>query len=75
MGGWHPALIVCMGDTLTHPPSLREGDALIRQCFRELEPGGRLVLTLRDYSKEPNGAVVVILVERDNDRIFLCKLE
>jgi hypothetical protein len=73
--GKHPALIVCMGDTLTHLQSLAEVKDLIRQCFRELDPGGRLVFTLRDYSCEPDGAVVVIPVLRDKDRIFLCRLE
>jgi SAM-dependent methyltransferase len=74
--GRHPALIVCMGDTLTHLQSLAEVKDLIRQCFRELDPGGsRLVFTLRDYSREPDGAVVVIPVLRDKDRIFLCRLE
>jgi SAM-dependent methyltransferase len=73
--GRHPALIVCMGDTLTHLPSLTETEDLIRQCFSELETGGKLVLSLRDYSREPDGAVIVIPVLREDDRIFLCKLE
>ena len=73
--GRHPALIICMGDTLTHLPSLTEVQDLVRQCFSELDPGGRLVLTLRDYSREPDGAVVVIPVERGEDRIFLCRLK
>jgi hypothetical protein len=73
--GRHPALIVCMGDTLTHLPSLAEAGSLIRQCFSELDPGGRLVLTLRDYSRELHGALVMIPVECDKDLIFLCKLE
>jgi hypothetical protein len=73
--GRHPALIVCMGDTLTHLPDLAEAEDLARQCFRELDAGGRLVLTLRDYSREPDGALVVIPVEREEDRIFLCRLE
>jgi hypothetical protein len=74
-GGRRPALIICMGDTLTHLPSLTEVQDLVRQCFSELDPGGRLVLTLRDYSREPDGAVIVIPVLRDADRIFLCRLE
>ena len=73
--GRHPALIICMGDTLTHLQSLMEVKDLIRQCYRELNPGGRLVFTLRDYSREPDGAVVMIPVLRDKDRIFLCRLE
>jgi SAM-dependent methyltransferase len=73
--GRHPALVVCMGDTLTHLPTLTEADDIVRQCFKELDPGGRLVLSLRDYSREPDGAVVVIPVLRGEDRIFLCRLE
>jgi SAM-dependent methyltransferase len=73
--GRRPELIVCMGDTLTHLPSLAKADDLISHCFSELIPEGRLVLTLRDYSRDPDGAVVVIPVLRDNDRIFLCRLE
>jgi len=73
--GRHPALIVCMGDTLTHLPGTPELQDLVRQCFSELDPGGRLVLAFRDYSREPDGSVVVIPVERGEDRIFLCKLE
>ncbi|MFA4860742.1 MAG: class I SAM-dependent methyltransferase [Methanoregula sp.] len=71
----HPELIVCMGDTLTHLPDLDAVRHLIRQCHDELGPGGKLVLTLRNYSMEPEGSVVVIPVRRDADRIFLCRLE
>jgi SAM-dependent methyltransferase len=73
--GRHPGLIVCMGDTLTHLPGIPEVQDLVRRCFSELDPGGRLVLTLRDYSREPDGAVVVIPVLREAGRIFLCRLE
>ncbi|MFA5266678.1 MAG: class I SAM-dependent methyltransferase [Methanoregula sp.] len=73
--GRHPELIVCMGDTLTHLPGITEVQDLVRQCFSELDPGGRLVLSLRDYSREPDGAVVVIPVLRQAGRIFLCRLE
>lgn len=73
--GRHPALIVCMGDTLTHMPSAADAADLIRQCFHELAPGGRLVLAFRDYSCEPDGEVIVIPVQRDMCRIFLCRLD
>jgi SAM-dependent methyltransferase len=73
--GLNPALIVCMGDTLTHLNSLKEAESLICQCYSELETGGKLVLSLRDYSREPDGAVVVIPVQRESGRIFLCRLE
>jgi SAM-dependent methyltransferase len=73
--GRNPVLITCMGDTLTHLHNLTETEDLFRQCFSELVPGGRLVLTLRDYSQEPDGSVFVIPVLRDKDRIFLCGLK
>jgi protein-L-isoaspartate O-methyltransferase len=73
--GRHPSLIVCMGDTITHLPSPEDTEDLFRQCFSELESGGRLILGFRDYSQEPDGAVTVIPVQRDTDRIFLCRLE
>ena len=66
-----PAPIVCIGDTLTHLADPRERRGPDPYVFQEPDPGGRLVLTLRDYSHEPEGAVVVIPVERDNNRIFL----
>lgn len=72
--GKNPELIVCMGDTLTHLPDTDAVVRLIRQCHEELAPGGRLVLSLRDYSREDEGSVVVIPVRRDADRIFLCRL-
>ena len=73
--GRHPGLIVCMGDTLTHLHSLADVEDLIRQCFSELNSGGQLVLSFRDYSQQPADAVVVIPVLHDEDRIFLCRLE
>jgi hypothetical protein len=73
--GRHPVLISCRGDTLTHLHNLKDTEDLFRQCFSERIPGGRLVLTLRDYSHEPDGSVFVIPVLRDKDRIFLCRLK
>lgn len=72
--GRPPSLIVCMGDTLTHLPSPADAGRLARQCFTKPVSGGRLILTLRDYSREPDGAVVVIPFQRTSDRIFLCRL-
>jgi 2-polyprenyl-3-methyl-5-hydroxy-6-metoxy-1,4-benzoquinol methylase len=72
--GLHPELITCMGDTLTHLPSLTEVEDLVRHCFSELELDGTLILTLRDYSVQPAGAKDCIPVRRDENRIFLCSL-
>jgi predicted RNA methylase len=73
--GRNPALIVCMGDTLTHLPDLPSVTSLIRHCHTELEPGGTLVLSLRDYSSVPAGTTECIPVCRNDNRIFLCSLK
>lgn len=73
--GHYPSIIVCMGDTLTHLSSIEEVRQLIMQSADELEPGGKLVLSFRDYSHGSTGDVVVIPVRRDEDAIFLCRLE
>lgn len=72
--GKNPELIVCMGDTLTHLPDLDAVRVLFRQSYAELVPGGTLLLSFRDYSGEPEGTVAVIPVQRDEQRIFLCRL-
>lgn len=73
--GRDPELIVCMGDTLTHLPDAGSVRDLLRQCYAELVPGGKLVLSLRDYTQAMKGETVVIPVHRDAGRIFLCRLE
>jgi 2-polyprenyl-3-methyl-5-hydroxy-6-metoxy-1,4-benzoquinol methylase len=73
--GHTPELITCMGDTLTHLPNNDSVCDLIRKCHAELVPGGKLILSLRDYSGEPAGTVRVVPVQRDGLRIFLCRLE
>lgn len=73
--GKEPELIVCMGDTLTHLPDAGAVRNLLRQCYAELAPGGKLVLSLRDYTLGEKGETVVVPVRRDAGRIFLCRLE
>ncbi|MDD1693768.1 MAG: methyltransferase domain-containing protein [Methanoregula sp.] len=73
--GKKPELITCMGDTLTHLPDIEALSSLLRQCYSELMPGGKLVLSLRDYSLAETGSVAIIPVRHDADRIFLCRLE
>lgn len=70
-----PELIICMGDTLPHLPNYYSVSNLIERCARELTPGGTLILSCRDYSKKPAGSIEVIPVQRDDDRIFLCRIE
>jgi SAM-dependent methyltransferase len=73
--GLHPTLIVCMGDTITHLPDSAAVRNLVRHCAKELVPGGRMVVTFRDYSREQEGTTVVIPVRRDTNRIFVCRLK
>ena len=69
-------VIVCMGDTLTHLPSLDAVVRLIRDAAATLAPGGTLVLTFRDYvSRELHGAERFIHVRNDDRRILTCFLE
>jgi SAM-dependent methyltransferase len=74
-GGYQPELIVCMGDTLTYLPDLQAAEDLVRSWYAELRPGGRCIISFRDYSAAADDDVDVIPVQRDPDRIFLCRLE
>ena len=73
--GRSPELIVCMGDTLTHLPDVPAVHNLIRQCAAELPPGGKFIVSFRDYSGDPEVTPVIIPVRRDPGRIFVCRLE
>ena len=73
--GLFPELILCMGDTLTYLPDMEAVEELIRHCHAELRPGGKCILTFRDYSTAAEGTIDVVPVQRDADRIFLCRLE
>jgi len=43
------AAIFCMGDTLTHLPEHTNVDFLVQEAAEALAPGGRFVLSFRDY--------------------------
>ena len=71
-----PALIVCMGDTLTHLPSLETVTQLFRDAARCLAPDGRLILGFRDLAThELKGSQRFIPVRSESDRIFTCFLD
>jgi SAM-dependent methyltransferase len=71
-----PALIVCMGDTLTHLPSLSAVEGLLAEVAISLAPGGVFATTFRDYAtKALEGDERFILVRADEDRILTCFLE
>lgn len=69
------ALIVCLGDTLTHLADASEVERLFDVAAASLRPGGRLVLTFRDYSRPATGEARFIPVRSDADRIHTCFLE
>jgi SAM-dependent methyltransferase len=69
-------LIVCMGDTLTHLHT--EGDVrrVLAAACRRLRPGGRVVLTFRDYvALVRESTDRFILVHGDAERVLTCCLE
>ena len=69
-------LIVCLGDTLTHLPSLEAVATLIRDIAAALAPDGRCLLGFRDYvSRELVGEQRFIPVRSDDTRILTCFLE
>jgi SAM-dependent methyltransferase len=69
------ALVVCMGDTITHMDSLGEVRSVLDQARAVLRPCGRLVLTFRELSVPRRGADRFILVRGDADRVLTCFLE
>jgi SAM-dependent methyltransferase len=69
------ALIVCMGDTLTHLPDQQSVEGLFADVAAALDHGGTFIVTLRDYSVALNGLNRFIPVRGDADRILTCFLE
>lgn len=67
-------LIVCMGDTLAHLESYIDLGRLLKDCFTQLEPGGKLILSFRDSSEELTGDDRFIPVKADDTRIHTCIL-
>lgn len=71
-----PAVIVCMGDTLTHLPSFAAVEKLLAAVAASLAPGGVFAATFRDYAtKALEGNQRFILVRADQRRILSCFLE
>jgi len=71
-----PAVVVCMGDTLTHLPSREAVTSLFADIADALAPGGIFVTTFRDYvSPVPEGPARFIPVKSDAERIMTCFLE
>lgn len=69
------ALVVCMGDTLTHLSSHADVARMIANAAEVLAPGGRLVLRFRDLTGRISGLERFIPVRADADKIMTCFLE
>lgn len=67
-------LILCVGDTLTHLPSMKEVDRLIRSAARLLLPGGALLLQFREQERELTPQESVFTMRSERDRIMQCVL-
>ena len=67
--------VLCMGDTLTHLPSMEDVESLIAEVAAALDAGGMFVLTFRDYSTALLAEQRFISVRSDADRILTCCLE
>lgn len=70
-----PALIVCLGDTLTHLDDEASVRTLISEASAALQPGGTLVFSFRDYITALTGEQRFIPVRSTDDRIFTCFLD
>jgi SAM-dependent methyltransferase len=70
------AVILCMGDTLTHLPSMTAVESLFASVADSLASGGVFAATFRDYAtKTLEGDARFILVRADEQRILTCFLE
>lgn len=69
-------VILCMGDTLTHLPSLGAVEHLFQDVRAALAPGGTFLATFRDYASTTlEGPSRFIPVRSDEHRILTCFLE
>lgn len=68
-------VILCMGDTLTHLPDRQSVESLFSLASDGLRPGGRFIMTFRDYTAALEGPRRFIPVRSDDDRILTCFLE
>jgi 2-polyprenyl-3-methyl-5-hydroxy-6-metoxy-1,4-benzoquinol methylase len=68
-------LIVCMGDTLTHFPSIDALKYLVQGVAELLIPNGKFIVSFRDLTVEVQGVARFIPVKSDENRIFTCFLE
>jgi SAM-dependent methyltransferase len=69
------AVIVCMGDTLTHLPDKRDVTVLLGHAKQALAEGGALVITYRDLTRPLRGTDRFIPVRQSPDQLLTCFLE
>ena len=70
-----PEIIVCMGDTLTHFDTFEKVEELFEKSYKIIAPGGKFVISFRDYSTALVGNSRIIPVMSDECRILTCLLE
>lgn len=70
-----PELVIYMGDTLTHLAEIPDAKKLFGNIYNNLQPGGKLVLSFRDYSNELEDTKRFINVKSDESKILTCFLE
>lgn len=71
-----PGIILCMGDTLTHLPSMSDVETLFRDIRQCLDPDGLFFATFRDYTGGTTpGEGRFVSVRSDADRILTCLIE
>ncbi len=68
-------LALCMGDTLTHLPDEASVERLFASVAQSLRPGGRFIVSFRDYTSPLVGAARFIPVRSDENRTLTCFLE
>lgn len=69
------AVVLSMGDTLTHLASRAEARRLLEAGAARLAPGGSWLLSFRDYSVREPGERVFVPVRGDDTRVATCILE
>lgn len=69
------AVIVCMGDTLTHLPDKADVTVLLGHVEHALAGGGELVITYRDLTRPLLGPDRFIPVRHSADQLLTCFLE
>jgi hypothetical protein len=70
-----PEIIICMGDTLTHLDTFEKVEELFEKSYKIIAPGGKFVISFRDYSTALVGNSRIIPVMSDECRILTCLLE